>query len=361
MSNGALIDAPAWWQDHPAHPGCAARRAAERRGDQRPRADLRAGNAPLTRSQRTGRARRQFGIGESVILALARGSPEARRNQPPRGWQSDTPACPLACAQVQWVQGASLLVSPHGAHLTNALWMPQGAVLLEVMPWGMWGERGPTPTNYFPPSPQRATLPATPVGGAPVVRASPPNPPAADAVRRLLGLPGSLQWKWPRTRAVAFPAAATESLALEHERERDPGVPRSSFAHQPTSGFSLPLESHHRPARSPCACLARPQTLSERQCSQIEPCRLHYRAHSMLYVSRGGLCKALRKHFAAASRSGSICFKDRGAPHANASLAALPPPSRRTLSRPVVSRLRYWSPGAKPSRTGGEIAGEPGG
>ena len=45
----------------------------------------------------------------------------------------------LLCEQVRWVHGASLLVSPHGAHLTNALWLPAGSMLLEVMPWGMWG------------------------------------------------------------------------------------------------------------------------------------------------------------------------------------------------------------------------------
>ena len=36
------------------------------------------------------------------------------------------------------MHGASLLLSPHGAHLTNALWMAEGALLLEAMPWGMW-------------------------------------------------------------------------------------------------------------------------------------------------------------------------------------------------------------------------------
>ena len=46
------------------------------------------------------------------------------------------------CAQARWVHGATLLVSPHGAHLTNALWMAERAVLLEVMPWGMWDYEG---------------------------------------------------------------------------------------------------------------------------------------------------------------------------------------------------------------------------
>ena len=36
------------------------------------------------------------------------------------------------CEQVQWVHGASIVLSPHGAHLTNALWMARGALLLEV-------------------------------------------------------------------------------------------------------------------------------------------------------------------------------------------------------------------------------------
>ena len=38
--------------------------------------------------------------------------------------------------------GATLLVSPHGAHLTNAMWLPEGATLVEVMPWGMSRYRG---------------------------------------------------------------------------------------------------------------------------------------------------------------------------------------------------------------------------
>lgn len=46
------------------------------------------------------------------------------------------------CAQARWVHGASVLVSPHGAHLTNALWMRRGSVLVEVMPWGMWRYEG---------------------------------------------------------------------------------------------------------------------------------------------------------------------------------------------------------------------------
>jgi len=42
------------------------------------------------------------------------------------------------CEQVQWVHGASVVLSPHGAHLTNALWMASGSMLLEAMPWSMW-------------------------------------------------------------------------------------------------------------------------------------------------------------------------------------------------------------------------------
>lgn len=47
------------------------------------------------------------------------------------------PAAQL-CEQAAWVAGASLVISPHGAHLLNALWMDTGATLIEVMPWGMW-------------------------------------------------------------------------------------------------------------------------------------------------------------------------------------------------------------------------------
>ena len=48
------------------------------------------------------------------------------------------------CAQARWVHGASVLVSPHGAHLTNVLWMRKGSLLVEVMPWGMWQYEGYT-------------------------------------------------------------------------------------------------------------------------------------------------------------------------------------------------------------------------
>ena len=48
------------------------------------------------------------------------------------------------CEQARWLFGATLLVSPHGAHLTNALWMVRGATLVEVMPWGLWDYAGYT-------------------------------------------------------------------------------------------------------------------------------------------------------------------------------------------------------------------------
>ena len=46
------------------------------------------------------------------------------------------------CTQARWVHSATVLVTAHGAHLTNALWMARGAVLVEVMPWGMWNYEG---------------------------------------------------------------------------------------------------------------------------------------------------------------------------------------------------------------------------
>jgi len=36
------------------------------------------------------------------------------------------------CEQAAWVAGSSLVVSPHGAHLVNALWIDPNATLLEV-------------------------------------------------------------------------------------------------------------------------------------------------------------------------------------------------------------------------------------
>ena len=36
------------------------------------------------------------------------------------------------CEQAKWVHSASVVVSPHGAHLTNALWMAHGSLLVEV-------------------------------------------------------------------------------------------------------------------------------------------------------------------------------------------------------------------------------------
>ena len=53
------------------------------------------------------------------------------------------------------------------------------------------------------------------------------------------------------------------------------------------------------------------QPLSERVCGELEPCRRFYRAHSMLYVNRGALCRLLRKHFAIARNRRSACYKPR--------------------------------------------------
>lgn len=46
------------------------------------------------------------------------------------------------CEQARWVHGASVVLSPHGAHLTNGLWMAKGSLLIEAMPWGMWQYEG---------------------------------------------------------------------------------------------------------------------------------------------------------------------------------------------------------------------------
>ena len=46
------------------------------------------------------------------------------------------------CTQAKWVHGASILLSAHGAHLTNAMWMRRGSLLIEVMPWGLWEYAG---------------------------------------------------------------------------------------------------------------------------------------------------------------------------------------------------------------------------
>ena len=53
-----------------------------------------------------------------------------------------TSASAPICIQARWVHDATIVISPHGAHLTNALWMARGAVLVEVMPWGMWSYEG---------------------------------------------------------------------------------------------------------------------------------------------------------------------------------------------------------------------------
>eukprot|EP00965_Chrysotila_dentata_P242537 6204921-Pleurochrysis_carterae.AAC.2 len=73
---------------------------------------------------------------ESLLMALRGALPTAAVHV--RHTRSDAPIC----EQAAWVYDAGLLLSPHGAHLTNALWLSEGALLLEVMPWGMWGYRG---------------------------------------------------------------------------------------------------------------------------------------------------------------------------------------------------------------------------
>ncbi|KAL1504599.1 hypothetical protein AB1Y20_008384 [Prymnesium parvum] len=135
------------------------------------------------------------------------------------------------CEQVGWVHGTSLLLSPHGAHLTNGLWLPRGAVLVEVMPWGMW---------------------------------------------KYLGYSGLFA-----------------GGGLTHERLLSKLPPSNALHWNGTANRS--------------------QVLSERECSRVEACRLFYRSSSLLYISRSGLCKLLRKHFVAARREDSICFKRKWA------------------------------------------------
>jgi len=84
-------------------------------------------------NQTDGEERRAF-------AALDRVTEELRAALPPNASVATfvTAGSAPLCEQVQWVHGASLVLSPHGAHLTNALWMASGALLLEAMPWGMW-------------------------------------------------------------------------------------------------------------------------------------------------------------------------------------------------------------------------------
>ena len=85
-----------------------------------------------TLNQTVGDEKRAFANLSQVMLELRRALPGAQlATVVTRG------RAPL-CEQVRWFHGASLVVSPHGAHLTNALWLAEGAMLLEVMPWGMW-------------------------------------------------------------------------------------------------------------------------------------------------------------------------------------------------------------------------------
>ena len=85
-----------------------------------------------TLNQTVGDEKRAFANLSQIVLELRRALPGAQLAiVVTRG------RAPL-CEQVGWFHGASLVVSPHGAHLTNALWLAEGAMLLEVMPWGMW-------------------------------------------------------------------------------------------------------------------------------------------------------------------------------------------------------------------------------
>lgn len=80
--------------------------------------------------------RRQFADLSGLVQTLRAALPHASVRT------AMTSANASICAQARWVHGASVVVSPHGAHLTNSLWMSRGALLVEVMPWAMWDYDG---------------------------------------------------------------------------------------------------------------------------------------------------------------------------------------------------------------------------
>ena len=80
--------------------------------------------------------RRPFANLSALVGSLRRAMPGASVRV------SVTSAKASICTQARWLHSASVVVSAHGAHLTNALWMRRGATLIEVMPWAMWSYEG---------------------------------------------------------------------------------------------------------------------------------------------------------------------------------------------------------------------------
>ena len=132
--------------------------------------------------------------------------------------------------------GATLLLSPHGAHLTNTLWASRGATLLEVMPWGMWHYEG-----------YKGLFKS---GGIAVARISSARPP-----------PGQPHW------------------------QRDGGA---------TGGSGSGGSGGRRGKRARAAAAAQLQEHDQERCSLNEDCRRFYRRFADLYFGEAEICAALR-------------------------------------------------------------------
>ena len=208
------------------------------RGDSQQRADL---------NQTDGDELRSFSSTRRLLAQLAAALPNATVVTAVTSGRA-----PL-CAQARWVHGASLLVSPHGAHLTNALWLPRGSLLLEVMPWGMWDYEG-----------YAGLLRG---GGVAHERLGSRRPP-----------PGAPHWNASVSEQQQLASAGTRGGT--HRVAADGGGADGS-------------------ARA------------QRACAEVEGCRRFYRAHSRLHVTRATLCKPLRRHFAVARVPGSVCYTKR--------------------------------------------------
>ena len=165
------------------------------------------------------------------------------------------------CTQARWVHAATILISAHGAHLTNALWLPRGALLVEVMPWGMWDYEG-----------YRGLFRASGVAHVRIRSARPP--------------PHQPHWAHP-----------TLPSASGRPSKRAPSAPSA-----PSASLSPPCAQ----AGGGAGERGR-QEHSQSRCAANEECRRFYRSCSALYFGKAQLCEALRPHVAAARLTESAC------------------------------------------------------
>ena len=203
------------------------------------------------------RERRQFANLSAVVHALRLALPGASVRT------TYTRANASICTQARWVHGASVVLSPHGAHLTNALWMSRGSLLVEAMPWAMWEYQGYQ--GLFK--------------GIRLARIRSARPP-------------SDQPHWQAN--TSWLAATLPTMAAPR-----PLTPMPTAATAPTASAIIKTTA--------AATLSAAE--EQAQCAGIEECRRFYRAFSSLYFGLAEICEALRPHVPATQAPDSACYR----------------------------------------------------